>query len=151
MTRIALAHTFVSAIAELDAIAARQTSDFLERLSRDPDSVSPEATGGRPTGEHCADILYIAEDLRAISRRDDDLLLLYVGRYNDAYDWACRHCTAHGWPLAGREIPVGEIPTTTVPGLAGAASPDAWYCTLSDDYELSQAMEAAGVRGTLSF
>jgi hypothetical protein len=147
MTRIAFAHTFVSAAAALDAVAAKQTVDFLERLSRDPDSASPEADAGRPAGEHSAEILYVSADLRVISRRDEDLLLLYVGRYNEAYDWACQHCTAPGWPLAGREIPVGEIPSPNVPGLADAPAPDAWYCTLSDDYDLSQAMEAAGMRG----
>jgi hypothetical protein len=151
MTRIALAHTFVSAASALDAVAAKQTSDFLERLSRNPDSVAPEADAGRPAGEHSADILYVSEDLRVISRSGDDLLLvLYVGRYNEAYDWACQHCTAPGLPRAGRRIPVGEIPTTTVPGLAGAPSPDAWYCALSDDYDLSQAMEAAGIRGSVN-
>lgn len=148
MTRIALAHTFVSAASALDAVAAKQTSDFLERLSRNPDSVSPEADAGRPAGEHSAEIFYVSEDLRVIARSDDDLLLLlYVGRYNEAYDWACQHCTAPGWPLAGRKIPVGEIPSQTVPGLADAPAPDAWYCALSGDYDLSQAMEAVGIRG----
>jgi hypothetical protein len=152
MTRIALAHTFVSALTALDAVPAQQVAEFLERLSRNPDAVSPESDAGRPVSEHCADTLYVAEDLRAISRQEDDLLLLlYVGRYNEAYDWACRHCTAQGWPHAGSVIPVGEIPNATVPGLAGSPAPDAWFCVLADDYELSQALESAGVRGRLGF
>jgi hypothetical protein len=149
MTQIAMGHTFVSALTKLDPTAVHQITEFLERLVRDPDSIPAETEVGRDPLQYCAEAFWVSEYLRAIGRRDgDQLLLLYVGACNDAYDWATSRCFARNEPRAGRRIAVGEIPRGTVPGLMGGSLTEAWYCPIADTYQLHQALEIAGVGQT---
>jgi len=149
MTQIALGHSFVSALAKLDPAAIHQTVGFLERLIREPDSITAETQVGRDPLQYCAEAFRVNDYLRVIGRRDSsEILLLYVGLSNDAYDWATSRCFAHNQPRAGRRISVGEIPRGTVPGLMGGALDEAWYCPIADTYQLHQALETAGIGQT---
>jgi hypothetical protein len=149
MTRIAIGHTFMSAMAELDSAAAGDAAAFLERLAQDPDSAVFEAWANEP--EEGAQTLRVTEDLRAVARRDADiLLLLFIGHYNAAYDWATANCVGNELPRAGRRIAVGEIPGATVPGLIAVPQSGAWYCPIANSYDLYRALEAAGINHGLS-
>lgn len=151
MTQIAVGHSFISALAKLDPAAAHQTVAFLERLIREPDSVTAEAEVGRDPLQYCAEAFWVNDYLRAIGRREgNQLLLLYVGLSNAAYDWATSQCFANNQPRAGRRISVGEIPRGIVPGLMGGALTEAWYCPIADTYQLHEALEIAGI-GQTSF
>ena len=151
MTQIAIGHTFMSAMAELDSAGAGDTATFLERLVQDPDSAVFEAWTGS-ADEGAAQTLRVTEDLRAVARRDGSiLLLLFVGHCNAAYDWATSNCFGNDLPRAGRRLAVGEIPSDAVPGLMAVPLDGAWYCPIVNGYELSRALEAAGIDHGLSY
>lgn len=148
MSQIALTHSFVSGLAELDSLAVGQTAAFLERLVVDPQSAILQAEVIGSTDDRSILALFVEDDLRAIAHDDGRILMLmFVGRYNVAYDWAHANCLGTELPRAGRRITAEEIPAAAVPGLPAAQLTDAWYCPLGGSYELSQALEALGVGG----
>jgi hypothetical protein len=146
MPHIALGHSFISAMTKLDGVSVRKTAAFLERLVADPSGavLQAEIIG---SSEECGAIsLVVSEDLRAIAREDGpQLLLLFVGRYNEAYDWATSNCFGRELPRSGMRIAVDEIPGTPVPGLAAVPVAGAWFSPVANGYELSRALEAAGI------
>jgi hypothetical protein len=151
MTQIAIGHTFMSAMAKLDSAAAGDTATFLRSLVQDPDSALFEAWAGR-AAEDTAQTLRVTEDLRAVARRDGSmLLLLFIGHCNAAYDWAASNCFGNDLPRAGRRLAVGEIPGADVPGLMALPLDGAWYCPIANSYDLSRALEAAGIDHGLSY
>ena len=93
MQQIALANSFLNALAHLDAIDTKRTAAFLDKLVRESDwgSMHPERV--RESHDRAVHSLRVTSDLRAIAHVEGDrLLLLYVDHHDDAYRWARDRC-----------------------------------------------------------
>jgi hypothetical protein len=146
MSQIVLTHSFVSGIGQLDQRAVHQTASFLERLVIDPQTAVLQAEVIGSTDDRSILALFVEDDLRTIAHDDGrQLMLLFAGRYNVAYEWAYANCLGTELPRAGRRINPDEIPTPAVPGLPSAQFTDAWNCPLNGSYDLTRALEALGI------
>jgi hypothetical protein len=93
MLRIAMANSFVDALAGLDPADTKRTAAFLEKLLREPDSSALHMEPVREASDRSIRSLRVTDGLRAIAHTDADrLLLLYVGQHDHAYRWARNHC-----------------------------------------------------------
>ena len=93
MRQIALANSFVAALAGLDASSTKRTVAFLDKLVRQPDWASMHVEIVRDARDRAIRSLRITNDLRAIAHVEGDrLLLLYVDEHDNAYRWARDRC-----------------------------------------------------------
>jgi hypothetical protein len=148
MKQLALSHTFIEAMARLEPIGAKRVAAFLDKLLRDPDAISMHAEILHDVPDPSIHSLRISRDLRAVARDlGSELLLLFVGHHDDAYDWARAHCYGCEGPRAGLRISVEEIPHPQAQalGLLGSGPAGAWHCDVGSTAQLCRAFDAAGI------
>ena len=93
MQQIALANSFLNALADLDAIGTKRTAAFLDKLVREPDWSSMHPERVRESRDRAIHSLRVTSDLRVIAHVEGDrMLLLYVDHHDDAYRWARDRC-----------------------------------------------------------
>jgi len=169
MAEIALATSFIDALARLDPAATKRAAAFLDRLVRDPQHRGLHSETVRDARDRSIRSLRVTDDLRAIAHVSADrLLLLFVAHHDEAYLWARGHCVdcsagkpeiavvsdgASPWP---EETPASATPAPLPsPGLATsfAGQQDAaygWFCTVEDGHHLCNVLDKAGIEHGLA-
>ena len=160
MTEIALAHSFIDALAHLEPVATKRTAAFLDRLLRDPGHRGLHAEAVRDARDRSIRSLRITDDLRAIAQVSTDrLLLLFVAHHDEAYLWARGHCIdcsadkteLRVVPGEARLWPAAAIATATIPGDSPLQDPSyGWFCTVEDSRELCHVLGDAGIEHGLA-
>lgn len=93
MVRLAMAESFIEAMAGLDARDAKRTASFLQKLTQAEDVAPLHPEIVHDAGDRTIRSLRVTQDMRAIAHHDsDEWLLLFVGRHDDAYAWARDKC-----------------------------------------------------------
>lgn len=138
MPQIALANSFIAALAGLDASGTKRTASFLDKLVREPDAPSMRSEIVHDAHDRSIRSLRVTNDLRAIVHVGGDrLLLLYVDEHDNAYRWARDRCMdCH--PVTGELRVVAE---------QGAADSN---CAVNDGRELCRLLDSAGIEHGLA-
>lgn len=90
--RIVLADTFMVARRRLGAGDLQRVLDFVEKLQADPLLTGLDLKKPQGTRDEHFRSARVTGEIRAILWQDDDLLaIVYVGRHDDAYQWAKEH------------------------------------------------------------
>lgn len=152
MQQIALADSFVDALAHLDSGDIKRAAAFIDKLIAEPTRASFNFEMVHDAQDRAIRSARVTQDLRAIAHVDAKLLLLlFVGRHDLAYEWARTRCVeCH--PITGelqlvREPPNAQNepmhasnlgPTTDASVRANAAHPvPGTFDEYSDEYLLS--------------
>jgi hypothetical protein len=144
--KIAITRTFTEALGDLGAPNVRQAIYFVSDLLRDDGSASSETELMRDDDDRSVQVLRVGEELRAIARTDsDEMLLLYLGRSDDAYGWARSNCFDCLSPNVGLRVAPDEIPGRPVIGLPAMRLEGPWYCVLSGIRDLYAVLDAADI------
>jgi mRNA-degrading endonuclease RelE of RelBE toxin-antitoxin system len=159
MSEIALAHTFIESLAQLEPVATKRTAAFLDKLVREPGYRGFHSEMVHDAQDRNVRSLRVTDDLRAIARiTSDTLLLLFVAHHDDAYLWAREHCAScsasqKAIDLLPVEFQPAEHPVSSpaAPVFAtpsNSTAPDAaygWFCTIEDGHELCRTLDDAGI------
>jgi hypothetical protein len=118
---VSMANSFLSSLAGLDSTSAKRTAAFLDKLVRDPGSGSIHTEIVNDARDRTIRSLRVTGDLRAIAHVDgDELLLLHVGKHDEAYAWARDRCVeCH--PVTG-ELQIVAVPDAAASRLAALAA-----------------------------
>jgi len=131
--QIALANSFITALAGLDASSTKRTASFLDKLIREPDSSNMRPEIVHDAHDRSIRSLRVTNDLRAIVHvGGDQLLLLYVDEHDNAYRWARDRC------LECHPV-TGELRVVAEQSAAGA------HCKVDDGRELCRLLDSAGI------
>lgn len=91
--RLALADSFLHALAKLSPGDVKRAATFLDKLVHQPDTASLRPEIVHDAADHAVRSFKVTHDLRAIAHIEGDrLLLLWVARHDSAYVWAREHC-----------------------------------------------------------
>jgi len=141
--------SFVEALAALSPSDGKRAASFLDKLLH-----SPDASGMRPeivhdAGDRAIRSLKVSHDLRAIAHIEDgNVVLIYVSRHDQAYEWAKNRCIeCHpvtgelqivADPFDAQRILASEGVATAAARIASSMAPVAGlFDGQSDDYLLS--------------
>jgi len=140
MTQIALAQSFVDALARLDSVDTKRTAAFLDKLIEEPDANGLHLETVHGANDRSVRSMRVTVDLRAIAQRlGGQLLLLFVGQHDDAYSWARAHCI-------GCESGADRPAIAILADHSAAVQPAyAAQCTVQNGRELCRALENAGI------
>ena len=160
MTEIALARSFIDALAHLEPVATKRTAAFLDRLVRDPNLPGLRSEIVHDAGDRSIRSLRVTDDLRAIAQISADrLLLLFVAHHDEAYLWArghCIDCSADNtevavMPSKARPWPEPVAAMGTEPGGPPRQdSPYGWFCAVEDGRKLCQLLDDEGIQHGLA-
>ena len=169
MAEIALARSFIDALAHLEPAATKRAAAFLDRLVRDPEQRGLHSEAVRDARDRRIRSLRVTDDLRAIAHVSADrLLLLFVAHHDEAYLWARGHCIDCSAGKAEIAVVTDEASPWPEPAPAAAATPprrvsaqpsllaeqqDAsygWFCTVEDGHHLCSVLDAAGIEHGLA-
>ena len=146
MAEIAITGSFTDALGQLQPADTRQVAAFVARLLRGAEAVSLDAEILQDGGTRSIRSLRIGQGLRAIARyMGDQIMLVFVGPYDEAFDWARANCFGGDTRYVGIRITIDQIPRPTSLGLASMSIQGPWHCTIYDPHHLSRALEAAGI------
>jgi len=150
MPQIALADSFVDALAHLEAGDTKRAATFVDKLIEEPTRAGFNFEMVHEARDRSIRSARVTKDLRAIAHVDDErVLLLFVGRHDAAYEWARTKCLeCH--PVTG-ELQVVEAPDGAQVRLAQqdtrsapsgrdrrrTAVPPSVFAEYSDEYLLS--------------
>jgi mRNA-degrading endonuclease RelE of RelBE toxin-antitoxin system len=132
MLQVALADSFIDALAHLDAGDTKRAAAFVSKLVEEPARASFNFEIVHDAHDRSIRSTRVTRDLRAIAHLDDErVLLLFVGRHDVAYDWARTRCLeCH--PVTG-ELQIVE-------------TPDAALATLAERHGTNVSSSAGGAR-----
>lgn len=118
MTRLALADSFIDALAHLDAVDAKRAAAFVDKLLDEPARAGFNFEMIHEARDRTLRSARVSRDLRAIVHvSKDGLLLLFVGPHDVAYEWARNRCVeCH--PVTG------ELQVVETPDVAGKRLPE---------------------------
>ena len=168
MAQIALARSFVEALADLEPVNVKRTAAFLDKLLEEPQAAGLHSEMVHGAKDRSIRSLRVTVDLRAIAQRlGSELLLLFVGQHDEAYSWARAHCTGCDQTSARSSISVrDDVRSPLEPAYAtvgarefndgtGASSRAAtaavnWACTVEDGQQLCRVLEEAGIEHGLA-
>ena len=149
MSRLALADSFIDALAHLDASDAKRAAAFVDKLLDEPARAGFNFEMIHDARDRAIRSARVSRDLRAIVHvGDDGVLLLFVGQHDVAYEWARNRCVeCH--PVTG-ELQVVEAPDVARTRLPGEdrrrpaptpvdvpPAPAPLFADVSDEYLLS--------------
>ena len=119
-TQVALADSFIDALAHLDAGDTKRAAAFVAKLVEDPARASFNFEIVHDAADRAVRSARVTRDLRAIAHLDNErVLLLFVGRHDIAYAWARTRCIeCH--PVTG-ELQIVEAPDDAGRRLAGGS------------------------------
>lgn len=93
MQQIALANSFVDALAHLDSGDIKRAATFVDKLIADPTRAGFNFETVHDAHDRAIRSARVSQDLRTIAYVDDKLLLLlFVGHHDLAYEWARTRC-----------------------------------------------------------
>ena len=158
MVQIALAHSFIDALARLEPINAKRTAAFLDKLLEEPEAAGLHTEMVHGASDRSIRSLRVTVDLRAIAQRlGDQLVLLFVGHHDDAYSWARTHFS--GCPPDAAKPSLVVLSDMSSPaqiakagtksfasGTATSATPAPnQMCTIENSGELCRVLDDAGI------
>jgi len=119
--QISMTDSFVEALAALSPGDGKRAAAFLDKLLHAPDSASLRPEIVHDAGDRAIRSFKVTHDLRAIGHVEgDEVVLMYVSRHDDAYEWAKNRCIeCH--PVTG-ELQVVADPAAAEKTLASSAA-----------------------------
>jgi len=102
--------SFIEALTGLAASDGKRVALFLDKLLHAPDAAGIRPEIVHEAGDRTVRSFKVTHDLRAIGHIEgDEVVLIYVGRHDDAYAWASKRCIeCH--PVTG-ELQIVEDPS----------------------------------------